>query len=196
MTANRPLTSCYIFDESNRSESAAKVARTAKVFSALTDVPTDTISIVLPAVPHLHMASKAAASVCIANPIDPQTEWRMMASILRAAETKVLVTVAPCASNTIWKSVEQAIQQVPTLSTIICLDMHQYLSPVERMLTKTCSAIFGRNQFNQDARRGYRVNCQQFDFDVLIGEQPLPTPLITDSRNSVKIGNLVVQYAV
>lgn len=196
MIANRPLTSCYIFDESNRSNYCAKTTRAAKVFSALTDAPTDTISIVLPDVPHFYMASKAAASTCISNPIDPQTDWRTMASILRAAETKVLVTVAPSASNKIWQSVEQAIQLVPTLSTIIYLDMHQYLSPVERMLTKTCTAIFGWNQLNRDAQRGYHVNCQQFDFDELIGEQPLFAPLTADSPNSVQIGNLVVRYAI
>jgi len=196
MITSHPLTSCYVFKESNSNEYSRKVAQTSKVFSALTDTSSDTISIVLPPVPHFYIASKAATSVCIATPIDPQTDWRTMSSVLRAAETKVLVTVKPCASNTVWKNIERAIQLVPTLSTIIYLDMHQYLSPTERILTKTCKAIFGWKRYNRDGQTGYRVNCRQFDFDKLIDEQPRSTALTDDSRNRVQVGNLVFQHAI
>ena len=193
MSAIRPTTTCYIFNEFNRNQNEAKTTRIAKIFSALTNASTDTISIVLPDVPHFYMASRAAASICIANPIDPQTDWRTMSSILRTAETKVLVTVAPGASNTIWKNVELAMQTVPTISTIICLDMDQYLSPVERVLTKMYSATLGWHHLNRHGQRGYRVNCQQFDFDHLIGDQPICAPLPVNSHN-VQREKMLVRY--
>lgn len=85
----------------------------------------NSVAILLPNLPHTHFALWGAVAVSRANPINPMLEAEHIADIMNAAETRVLVTLAPHKDFDIWQKARQLVAQVPSLTAILTVDLYR-----------------------------------------------------------------------
>jgi len=135
-----------------------KINQSANMFRDLGIGPTDVVSMLLPSVPQAHFTIWGGEAAGIVNPINPLLEAEQIAEIMNAAGTKVLVTVAPFPKvSFIWEKVEQIREQIPTLETILMVDLGVFLSGVKKGLVKLLT---------RKERKAIRAGAQQlYDFD-------------------------------
>jgi fatty-acyl-CoA synthase len=86
----------------------------------------EVVSIVLPNLPQTYFAFLGGEAAGIANPINPLLEPETMAEIMNAAKTRVLVTLAPFPGVNIWEKVESILDQVPSLETVLQVDLGRF----------------------------------------------------------------------
>ncbi len=108
------------------------ITQTANMFHDLGIGKNDVVSMILPNVPQAYFTIFGAQAVGIANPINPLLEPDVIASLMRAAKTKVLVTMAPFPTSDLWQKVASIVEDVPTLQTILQVDLLNYLSGFNR----------------------------------------------------------------
>jgi fatty-acyl-CoA synthase len=99
----------------------AGVTQAANMFHALGVGPNDVVSFLLPLLPESFMSLFGAQAAGIANPVNPLLEPAQIAEILRAANTKVLVTLGAQASPEIWGKVERIRKELPALKAVVVL---------------------------------------------------------------------------
>ncbi|HVZ46396.1 MAG TPA: acyl-CoA synthetase [Ramlibacter sp.] len=97
----------------------AGVTQAANMFHDLGVGPGDVVSLLLPLVPQAFLSLFGAQAAGIANPVNPLLEAGQIAQILRAAGTKVLVTVGPAASAEIWSKVQRLRGELTELKAIV-----------------------------------------------------------------------------
>jgi fatty-acyl-CoA synthase len=95
------------------------VTQAANMFHALGVGRDEVVSFLLPLLPQSFMGLFGAQAAGIANPVNPLLEAAQIAEILRAAHTKVLVTVGPQLSAEIWAKVERIRAELPALQAIV-----------------------------------------------------------------------------
>lgn len=81
----------------------AKIQQTANMLNGLGVGPKDTVSYVLPNTPQTYFSLYGAEIAGIANPINPLLEAHVIAEIMNAAKSKVLVTLAPFPKVDMWE---------------------------------------------------------------------------------------------
>ncbi|GBD84253.1 long-chain-fatty-acid--CoA ligase [bacterium BMS3Abin02] len=108
------------------------ITRTANLFHELGVRSDDVVSMILPNLPEGFFTILGAEAAGIVNPINPLLEPAAMADIMNAAATKVLVTPAPFPNVPIWDRVATIIDAVPTLESIVQVDLASYLPPEQR----------------------------------------------------------------
>ncbi len=99
----------------------AGVTQAANMFSGLGVGPDDVVSFLLPLLPESFMSLFGAQAAGIANPVNPLLEPVQIAEILRAANTKVLVTMSAQAGPELWAKVERIRKELPALKAIVVL---------------------------------------------------------------------------
>jgi fatty-acyl-CoA synthase len=97
----------------------AQVTQAANAFHALGVGPGDVVSLLLPLLPQSFVGLFGAQAAGIANPVNPLLEAGQIAEILRAADTRVLVTVSEQASPEIWAKVQRLRGELPNLRAIL-----------------------------------------------------------------------------
>ena len=142
----------------------ANIHRSANLFTSLGVGPDDVVSTVLPNLPQTFFTIFGAEAVGIVNPINPLLEPEVMAEIMNAAGTKVLVTVAPFVKTDIWQKVAAIADSVSTLETILQINMGQFLPFPKSLLGPLLSWQAGRGTPRPKARVE--------DFDRLLSTQP------------------------
>ncbi|MEL7531378.1 MAG: acyl-CoA synthetase [Bacteroidota bacterium] len=90
----------------------------------------DVVSYIMPNSPETMFTVYGAETAGIVNAINPLLEAPLLAEIMQAAETKVLVTLAPLPQTNIWEKVSSILDQVPSLETVLLVDFQQYLNPL------------------------------------------------------------------
>lgn len=110
----------------------ADINRAANLFRAAGIGPRDVVSLVLPNLPETHFALWGAQAVGIANPMNPLLEPAQLTALLRAAGTRVLVTLAPLPGSDLYEKVLLAARDVPTLTAVFTVDVARYLPPPKR----------------------------------------------------------------
>jgi len=118
------------------SEWLGEINKTANMLHDLGVGPTDTVSYILPNLPQTYLALYGGEAAGIANPINPLLEPQVLADIMNHAKTKVLITLKPFPKTDIWEKVAQIADQVPTLETIIQVDMANYLGGIKKLVVK------------------------------------------------------------
>jgi fatty-acyl-CoA synthase len=83
--------------------------------------PDDVVSILLPLLPQSFFTLFGAEAVGIANPVNPLLEPGQIAEILRAAGTRVLVTLGPAEGSNIWEKVQRIRGELPRLQAIVAV---------------------------------------------------------------------------
>lgn len=102
-------------------EFAGGVTQAANVFHALGVGSGDVVSLLGPLLPQSFFTLFGGEAAGIANPVNPLLEASQVAEILRAARTKVLVTVGPKLSAEIWDKVNRIRGELPELTAVVCI---------------------------------------------------------------------------
>ena len=108
------------------------ITQTANMFHDLGVGKDDVVSMLLPNIPQAYFTIFGAQAVGIVNPINPLLEPEVIASLMNAAKTKVLVTIAPFPTSDLWQKVVSIVGDVPSLETILQVDLLNYLSGVKQ----------------------------------------------------------------
>ncbi|MEM6344105.1 MAG: acyl-CoA synthetase [Bacteroidota bacterium] len=111
-------------------EFLAEVHACANMFHGLGVGATDVVSYIMPNSPETIFTVYGAETAGIVNAINPLLDAAQLGEIMRAAETKVLVTLAPLPKANIWEKVSSILDQVPSLETVLLVDFQQYVHPV------------------------------------------------------------------
>jgi fatty-acyl-CoA synthase len=107
----------------------ARVTQTANALHALGVGPSDVVSLMLPLVPQAFYALYGAQAAGIVNPINAFLEAGHIAHILRAARTKVLVTLGPTQGFDIWEKVTRIRGELPDLRAVLVVGATAGLLP-------------------------------------------------------------------
>lgn len=134
--------------------------RTANMFTRLGVGPKDVVSMILPNLPQSFFTIFGAEAVGIVNPINPLLEPELMAEIMNAAGTKVLVTMGPFVKTDIWQKVASIADLVPTLKTIVQVRLGNFLPFPTRLVAPLLS------------RGGAPVKVEVLDFHKTQARQP------------------------
>jgi len=113
-------------------ELLGRITQAANLFHSLGVRRGDVVSYLLPNLPETHAVLWGAEAAGIANPINPLLDAEAIADLMRAAETKVLVTLAPFPGTDLWAKVARIQHQVPSLETILQVDLTQHLTGLRR----------------------------------------------------------------
>ena len=97
----------------------AQVTQAGNLFHRLGVGADDVVSLLLPLVPQAFVALYGAQVVGVANPVNAMLSAAQLAEILRAAGTKVLVTVGPAAGAEIWDKVQAIRHELPLLKAVL-----------------------------------------------------------------------------
>jgi len=87
------------------------------------------VALVLPNLPETLAAMFAAQTSGIVNPINPLLEPEQIASILRDADAKIVVTLSGFPKTEIAQNVAEALKSTPMVETLIEVDMRKYVTP-------------------------------------------------------------------
>ncbi|MBL8383019.1 MAG: acyl-CoA synthetase [Burkholderiales bacterium] len=103
----------------SHAEFLGRVTQTANLLHAVGVGPTDVVSFLLPLLPESFYTLFGAEAAGIANPVNPLLEAWQIAEILRAADTRVLVTLGPMPGADTWEKVQSIRDQLPRLRAIV-----------------------------------------------------------------------------
>lgn len=140
----------------------ARITQTANLFTQLGLAQDQVVSYLLPNLPQTYFTLLGGEAAGIANPLNPLLEPAVLADIMRAAETRILVTLAPFPATDLWQKVAAIVDEVPTLHTILRVDLAQFLSGWQRWLVKAL-------RWRQPR---LAVRAQVLDFDAALAAQP------------------------
>lgn len=96
-----------------------RVTQTANLLHDMGVGAGDVVSFMLPLLPQSYMVLFGAEAAGIVNPVNPLLEVGQIAEILKAAGTKVLVTLAPLPGTELWAKSQQVRKLVPGLKTVL-----------------------------------------------------------------------------
>ena len=144
-------------------EMLGRVHQTANALHGLGVGPEDVVSLVLPNLPQTFLSILGGEAAGIVSPINPLLEPAQMADIMNAARAKVLVTLAPFFRADLWQKVSAIIGEVPTLETVLQVDLARYLPPPQRLAARL---------MNLRAPKGTPVAVPVHDFDRLLAQAP------------------------
>jgi len=103
--------------------------KAANLFRSLGATEKNSVALVLPNLPETLAAMFAAQTSGIVNPINPLLEPEQIASILRDADAKIVVTLSGFPKTEIAQNVAEALKSTPMVETLIEVDMRKYVSP-------------------------------------------------------------------
>jgi len=136
----------------------AQVTQTANALRQLEIQADDTVGILLPNLPQTQFSIWGGEAAAIINPINPLLEVEHIASILNETKCSLLITLAPMVGTDLWAKARALQQLVPTLKTLITVDIANFLSDELRSLVTA-------------DRENYLCD-NVLDFDQLIADQP------------------------
>jgi fatty-acyl-CoA synthase len=113
-----------------------RMTQAANMFHDLGIGPNDVVSYILPNLPETFLTLYGSEAAGIANPLNPLLEPHTLAEIMKAAETKVLVTLAPFPRTDVWAKVASIADKVPTLHTILQVDLADHLTGIKKIVVQ------------------------------------------------------------
>lgn len=106
----------------------------ANMFRDLGITENEVVSFILPNLPETWFTLWGGEIAGIVNPINPLLEAEQMADIMNAAQSKVLVTLAPFPKTDLWDKVALILDKVPTLEVVLTVDLSVYLSGFKKLM--------------------------------------------------------------
>ncbi|SDH62768.1 acyl-CoA synthetase [Pseudomonas panipatensis] len=114
----------------------ARVTQAANAFHRLGVRPGTAVSFLLPNLPQTHYVIWGGEAAGIVNAINPLLDPQHIAELVRAADSRVLVTLAPFPGSDLWDKVAALRDELPELSAILCVDLANYLPEPQRAALK------------------------------------------------------------
>lgn len=146
------------------------ITQAANMFHDLGVGKNDVVSYILPNTPQTYFTLFGGEAAGIANPINPLLEPHVLAEIMTAAKTKVLVTLAPFPKTNLWEQCASIANDVPTLETILTIDLANFLGGIKKWAVK---AMRLRNSKPN-------LRAKVLDFDKTMAKYP--TDRLTSGR--------------
>ena len=112
----------------------AKVNATANMFRDLGIKDTDVVTYILPNLPETMFTVYGAETAGIVNAVNPLLDPEHIIDIMNAAGSKILITLAPFPKTDLWAKAAKIIPQVPTLETVLTINLGDYLGFVPRTI--------------------------------------------------------------
>ncbi len=140
----------------------AKINQVANMLHDLGVGPKDVVSYVLPNLPETYFTLLGGEAAGIVGPVNPLLEPETIADILRASETKVLVTLAPFPRTDVWEKVASIADSVPTLHTILRVDLADYLGGLKKLLVN----------FMRRGKGKEKLRARVLDFNKTLARYP------------------------
>jgi acyl-CoA synthetase (AMP-forming)/AMP-acid ligase II len=104
-----------------------RITQTANAFKALGVGRQDVVAFILPNLPETHWTIWGGEAAGIVFAINPLLEPDMMKELLRAAQPKILVTLAPTPGADIWAKAVEAAQGIASLQHVLTVSPLSYL---------------------------------------------------------------------
>ena len=145
--------------------------QTANALHGLGIGPNDVVSYLLPNLPETAFVFIGGQAAGIVNAVNPLLEPAQIADILNACGTKVLVTLRAFPKTDLWQKAAAVAALVPTLETVVTVDLLPYLPLAQRLLV-------GALRLGQ--RRPALPVQRVVDFNELI--KPAPSDRLTSNR--------------
>lgn len=114
----------------------ARVTQAANAFHHLGVRPGQAVSFLLPNLPHTHFTIWGGEAAGVVNAINPLLEPEHIAELVHAADSRVLVTLAPFPGTDLWDKVAGLRERLPTLSAIVTVDLANLLPEPQRSAIK------------------------------------------------------------
>lgn len=111
-----------------------KVNATANMFRDLGIGDKDVVTYMLPNLPETMFTVYGGETAGIVNAINPLLDPEHIIDIMNAAGSKILVTLAPFPKTDLWDKATKIIPKVPTLETVLTINLGDYLGFVPRTI--------------------------------------------------------------
>ncbi len=159
------------------------ITQAANMFYDLGVGKNDVVSMLLPNVPQALFTLFGGQAAGIVQPLATSLEAEALAERLRQAGTKVLVTMAPFPGADLWQRVEAIADDVPSLETILRVDLTHYLGRWHR---------WGAKWLNRRVSKP-KVKARVLDFGETARRYP-PDRLI--SQRIIRSGDVASYFQV
>lgn len=103
-----------------------RVTQTANMFRRLGLQRGDVVAFVLPNLPETHWTIWGGEAAGIVFPINPLLEAPMLLELMRAAQPKLVVTLAPVPGSDLWEKVSPILSEVETLEGVLTVNPLRY----------------------------------------------------------------------
>ncbi len=101
--------------------------QTANMFHALGLRPGEVVNMILPNLPQSFLTIFGGEIAGIVGPINPLLEPEAFADIMNAAQSKMLVTLAPFPGVDIWEKASSVVEKTPTVKTVVVVDLADFI---------------------------------------------------------------------
>lgn len=115
----------------------ARVTQTANLMRRLGVQRGDVVAYVLPNLPETHWIIWGSETAGIALALNPLLEGAALRDLMKAANAKWLVTLAPTPGTELWEQVSAVAEQVPGLKGVLAISPLGYLPGIGGMLLPT-----------------------------------------------------------
>lgn len=115
----------------------ARLTQAANAFHRLGVRPGTSVSFLLPNLPQTHYVIWGGEAAGIVNAINPLLDPEHIADLVRAADSRVLVTLAPFPGTDLWDKVAALRDHLPDLNAIVTVDIANLLPEPQRSAIKT-----------------------------------------------------------
>lgn len=100
-------------------ELAGRITQTANLLHSLGVRPGTTVSVLLPTLLQSHPIIWGTQAAGIVNPINPLLEADHIADIIEAAQSEVLICLAPSAHSNLWEKVQSMLPRLARIHTVL-----------------------------------------------------------------------------
>lgn len=114
----------------------AKITQTANAFHRLGIDKNQTVSFLLPNLPHTHYTIWGGEAAGIVNAINPLLDAEHILELIKASKSEILVTLAPFPGTELWDKVATLREQLSHLKAIIVVDLANFLPEPQQTAIK------------------------------------------------------------
>ncbi len=118
-------------------EFLARVTQTANLMRRLGVQRGDVVAYVLPNLPETHLIIWGSETAGIALALNPMLEGAALRELMKAANAKWLVTLAPTPGTELWQQVSAVAEQVPSLKGVLAISPLGHLPGFAGLLLPT-----------------------------------------------------------
>jgi fatty-acyl-CoA synthase len=148
-------------------ELGQRINQTANLLHSLGLRTDQAVSIVLPVLPETHFAIWGAQAAGIANPINPMLEADHIGEIMHAAESRVVICLAPSDHADIWEKVVAAAGHADTITAILAVQIPGFTKDTVPDISAPGIQVLDFSSSIQQQEGRALVSGRQFDGDEI-----------------------------